>query len=158
MIAKPIAWPELGPWLELSLIPLSLWLGRYAARLSAGVGKTPEALVFGDPALLRLALLWALLFTAGIYWRALAASPSPARSGESPAIDQATTAPLRTRSGAADNSRRRYRRPVHRRPVRVRVRRIAAVTILVLVGDLVGDPTTYLTPDDRDFLAILRSQ
>ncbi|MBV9047343.1 MAG: hypothetical protein JOY58_03690 [Solirubrobacterales bacterium] len=41
--------------------------------------------------------------------------------------------------------------PVHRRPVRVRVRRVAAVTILVLVGEVVSDPTTYLTPDDRDF-------
>ncbi|MBV8987457.1 MAG: hypothetical protein JO372_02750 [Solirubrobacterales bacterium] len=157
MIAKPIAWPELGPWLELSLILLSLWLGRYAARLSAGVGETPEALVFGDPALFSLALLWALLFTAGIYWPALAASPSPARSGESPAIDQATTAPLRTRSGAADNSRRRYRRRFTVAPSGS-ASGAAAVTILVLVGDLVGEPTKYLTPDDRDVLAILRSQ
>ncbi len=59
--------PELGPWLELSLIPLSLWLGRYGARLRAGAGEAPEELVLRDPALLGLALLWALLFTAGIY-------------------------------------------------------------------------------------------
>jgi decaprenyl-phosphate phosphoribosyltransferase len=59
--------PELGPWLALSLIPFSLWLSRYAARLSQGGGEAPEELVLRDPVLLALGLLWTLLFTVGIY-------------------------------------------------------------------------------------------
>lgn len=59
--------PEIAPWLALSLIPFSLWLGCYAARLSRGLGEAPEELVLRDPALLGLSLLWALLLVVGIY-------------------------------------------------------------------------------------------
>jgi decaprenyl-phosphate phosphoribosyltransferase len=59
--------PELGPWLALSLVPFAVWLGRYATRVGQGVGEAPEELVLRDRALLALGLLWAILFTAGIY-------------------------------------------------------------------------------------------
>lgn len=56
-----------GPWLALSLLPFALWLGRYAALVRVGAGEAPEELVLADRALVGLALLWALLFTVGIY-------------------------------------------------------------------------------------------
>jgi decaprenyl-phosphate phosphoribosyltransferase len=59
--------PELGPWLELSQIPFALWLCRYALSVRRGGGEAPEELILQDPGLLALGLLWALLFTAGIY-------------------------------------------------------------------------------------------
>ncbi|HET7051437.1 MAG TPA: decaprenyl-phosphate phosphoribosyltransferase [Solirubrobacteraceae bacterium] len=59
--------PALGPWLALSLIPFGLWLTRYAALVNEGAGEAPEALVLRDHALLALSLIWAVLFTAGIY-------------------------------------------------------------------------------------------
>jgi decaprenyl-phosphate phosphoribosyltransferase len=51
----------------LSLVPFILWLARYRGLLQAGAGEAPEELVTGDPGLLGLGLLWALLFAAGIY-------------------------------------------------------------------------------------------
>jgi decaprenyl-phosphate phosphoribosyltransferase len=59
--------PELGPWIELSLMPFALWLGRYATMLSSGAGEAPEELILRDPALLALATLWTILFVTGLY-------------------------------------------------------------------------------------------
>lgn len=59
--------PGGGPWLDLSLIPFALWLARYAALVREGAGETPEELVLRDAGLLRLSLVWTLLFIARIY-------------------------------------------------------------------------------------------
>lgn len=59
--------PELGPWLELSVIPFALWLGRYATMIGAGAGEAPEELIMRDPALLALATSWTILFITGLY-------------------------------------------------------------------------------------------
>jgi decaprenyl-phosphate phosphoribosyltransferase len=59
--------PDLGPWLELSALPFTLWLGRYLAMVARGFGEAPEELVLRDSALLVLGGLWLVLFGAGIY-------------------------------------------------------------------------------------------
>jgi decaprenyl-phosphate phosphoribosyltransferase len=59
--------PDLGPWLELSMVPFVMWLGRYAMVLGTGRGEAPEELVFRDPALLVLAAVWCALFVGGVY-------------------------------------------------------------------------------------------
>jgi decaprenyl-phosphate phosphoribosyltransferase len=56
-----------APWSELSIVPFAMWLGRYALALGQGHGEAPEELVLEDPALLALALAWALLFLGGVY-------------------------------------------------------------------------------------------
>jgi decaprenyl-phosphate phosphoribosyltransferase len=62
-----LARPAPGPWLSLSLIPFGLWLGRYGSLVRSGAGEAPEELVLRDGTLVALSLIWALLFTAGIY-------------------------------------------------------------------------------------------
>jgi decaprenyl-phosphate phosphoribosyltransferase len=59
--------PELGPWIELSLMPFALWLGRYAMMLGSGAGEAPEELILRDPVLLALGGLWGILFVTGLY-------------------------------------------------------------------------------------------
>jgi decaprenyl-phosphate phosphoribosyltransferase len=58
---------DAGPWLELSVIPFAIWLGRYGLKLSAGAGEAPEELILGDPLLLVLGAAWAALFAGGVY-------------------------------------------------------------------------------------------
>lgn len=59
--------PQLGPLIEVSAIPYTLWLGRYLVMLQAGAGDAPEELILGDPALIVLGTVWAVLFVAGLY-------------------------------------------------------------------------------------------
>jgi decaprenyl-phosphate phosphoribosyltransferase len=59
--------PELGPWIELSLLPFALWLGRYAMMLGGGAGEAPEELILRDPVLLGLGACWGILFVLGLY-------------------------------------------------------------------------------------------
>ena len=59
--------PEEGPWLELSMVPFAIWLGRYCMMLAAGAGQAPERLILRDRALLGLAGFWAALFFGGVY-------------------------------------------------------------------------------------------
>ncbi len=56
-----------GPWLELSLVPFALWLGRYATMLRGGGGEAPEELILHDRTLMALGGLWGILFVLGIY-------------------------------------------------------------------------------------------
>lgn len=55
------------PWLDLSLVPFMVWLVRYATLLAHGHNDAPEGLLISDRLLLALAVLWAVLFAAGIY-------------------------------------------------------------------------------------------
>ncbi|MBV9534998.1 MAG: decaprenyl-phosphate phosphoribosyltransferase [Solirubrobacterales bacterium] len=59
--------PQLVSWLDLSLLPFMVWLLRYGTLLAGGARKPPEDVLLSDPLLVALALLWAALFTAGVY-------------------------------------------------------------------------------------------
>jgi decaprenyl-phosphate phosphoribosyltransferase len=59
--------PGGGPWHALSIVPLGLWLGRYAVLVARGAGQSPEEVILGDPALLALTGVWAGLFLGGVY-------------------------------------------------------------------------------------------
>jgi decaprenyl-phosphate phosphoribosyltransferase len=54
-------------WYGLSIVPLLLWLGRYASLIGAGAGQAPEELILGDGTLLALGAIWSLLFLGGVY-------------------------------------------------------------------------------------------
>lgn len=54
-------------WGALTVLPFTLWLGRYAQLLAGGAGEAPEALVLGDAPLVALSVCWAALFAVGIY-------------------------------------------------------------------------------------------
>jgi decaprenyl-phosphate phosphoribosyltransferase len=59
--------PEHGPWYEVTIIPVVMWLGRYAMLVGRGAGEAPEDLILIDRALLVLTVTWTGLFLAGIY-------------------------------------------------------------------------------------------
>jgi len=54
-------------WYELTVIPLVLWLLRYALLLDQGHGESPEDLVAHDRFLLIMSGTWVALFTCGVY-------------------------------------------------------------------------------------------
>ena len=59
--------PEHGPWYEVSIIPVVIWLARYAELVGRGAGEAPEDLILIDRALLALTVAWTALFVAGLY-------------------------------------------------------------------------------------------
>jgi len=59
--------PADGPWYELTIMPVALWLGRYAVLVARGGGEAPEELILGDRPLLAVTLVWVLLFVGAIY-------------------------------------------------------------------------------------------
>lgn len=69
--AAYIGWALTRPshllWYGLSIVPLMLWLARYAKLISSGAGQAPEELILGDWTLLALSLAWAVLFLGGVY-------------------------------------------------------------------------------------------
>ncbi|HEY4452191.1 MAG TPA: decaprenyl-phosphate phosphoribosyltransferase [Solirubrobacteraceae bacterium] len=54
-------------WYGLSILPLVLWLARYAVLISSGAGQAPEELILRDRTLLALSVAWSLLFLGGVY-------------------------------------------------------------------------------------------
>lgn len=54
-------------WYGLSIVPLLLWLGRYATLIGAGAGQAPEELILRDRTLLALSVAWTVLFLGGVY-------------------------------------------------------------------------------------------
>ena len=54
-------------WYALSIVPLLLWLVRYAMLIGAGAGQAPEELILRDRALLALTVAWGLLFLSLIH-------------------------------------------------------------------------------------------
>src|SRR6202040_3888955 len=54
--------PEHGPWYEVTIIPVVLWLARYGTLVMRGAGEAPEELILRDWTLLGLTLLWTGLF------------------------------------------------------------------------------------------------
>ncbi len=59
--------PEHGPWYEVTIIPVVIWLQRYAVLVGRGAGEAPEDLILIDRALLVLTVAWVALFLCGIY-------------------------------------------------------------------------------------------
>jgi decaprenyl-phosphate phosphoribosyltransferase len=59
--------PEHGPWYEGTIVPVVLWLARYAVLVARGAGEAPEELILRDRALLVLTLTWTALFLGGVY-------------------------------------------------------------------------------------------
>ncbi len=55
------------PWFELSIVPFTLAVLRYALRLDRGDGGAPEDIVLGDRTLQVLGGMWAVLFMLGVY-------------------------------------------------------------------------------------------
>ena len=54
-------------WYGLSILPLVLWLARYAMLIGSGAGQAPEELILRDRTLLALSVAWSLLFLGGVY-------------------------------------------------------------------------------------------
>ncbi len=54
-------------WYGLSIVPLLLWLGRYASLIGTGAGQAPEELILRDRVLLGLGAAWSVLFLGGVY-------------------------------------------------------------------------------------------
>ena len=59
--------PEHGPWYGVTIVPVVIWLSRYAVLVARGAGEAPEELILRDRTLLVLTLAWTALFLAGIY-------------------------------------------------------------------------------------------
>jgi len=55
------------PWYQLSIVPFSLAIFRYALRLDGGAGEAPEDVVLSDPVLLAGAAAWVITFALGVY-------------------------------------------------------------------------------------------
>ncbi len=66
-----IGWAVTRPahllWYGLSIVPLMLWLARYAKLIGSGAGQAPEELILRDRALLAISVTWGLLFLGGVY-------------------------------------------------------------------------------------------
>ncbi len=56
-----------GIWLQLSIVPFTLAILRYAFLLDQGLGGSPEDAVLGDRSLLLLGLVWVVIVGIGIY-------------------------------------------------------------------------------------------
>ncbi|MBW3574871.1 MAG: decaprenyl-phosphate phosphoribosyltransferase [Actinobacteria bacterium] len=54
-------------WFELSIVPFTLAILRYALRLDQGGGGAPEDIVLGDRVLQALGLVWSVVFALGVY-------------------------------------------------------------------------------------------
>jgi decaprenyl-phosphate phosphoribosyltransferase len=54
-------------WYELTVVPVVLWLLRYALLLDRGRGQAPEELVLGDGFLLGMSATWVAVFVCGVY-------------------------------------------------------------------------------------------
>jgi decaprenyl-phosphate phosphoribosyltransferase len=54
-------------WYELTVVPVVLWLLRYALLLDGGGGQSPERLIMRDPFLLAMSAAWLTLFGVGVY-------------------------------------------------------------------------------------------
>lgn len=54
-------------WYQLSIVPMMIGLLRYTFLVEGGQGSKPEELVFADHPLQALGVMWAVLFTLGVY-------------------------------------------------------------------------------------------
>ncbi|HMA47848.1 MAG TPA: hypothetical protein VKP11_11755, partial [Frankiaceae bacterium] len=58
--------PSGPPWSQLSIVPITFGLLRYALLLERGQGGSPEEVVLRDVPLLVTGLAWVLLFGLGV--------------------------------------------------------------------------------------------
>ena len=54
-------------WFQLSIVPFTLAMLRYAFLLDQGHGSSPEDVVLSDRSLQALGLLWLAIFGTGVY-------------------------------------------------------------------------------------------
>lgn len=59
--------PDHTVWYGVSIVPLVLWLLRYALLIGSGGGQAPEELILRDRTLLVLGVAWSALFLGGVY-------------------------------------------------------------------------------------------
>jgi decaprenyl-phosphate phosphoribosyltransferase len=55
------------PWYQLSIVPFTIGILRYALLLEQGKGGAPEEVVIGDRVLQVVGVLWAAIFAIGVY-------------------------------------------------------------------------------------------
>jgi decaprenyl-phosphate phosphoribosyltransferase len=57
-----------GPlWYDLTILPVVMWLLRYALLVDQGAGHAPEELVLGDRFLLAMSVIWTAIFLGAVY-------------------------------------------------------------------------------------------
>jgi decaprenyl-phosphate phosphoribosyltransferase len=54
-------------WYDLTILPVVLWLLRYALLVDQGSGHAPEELVLGDRFLLAMSVAWVAIFAGAVY-------------------------------------------------------------------------------------------
>jgi decaprenyl-phosphate phosphoribosyltransferase len=54
-------------WYDLTILPVVMWLLRYALLVDQGSGHAPEELVLGDRFLLAMSVAWAAIFAGAVY-------------------------------------------------------------------------------------------
>jgi decaprenyl-phosphate phosphoribosyltransferase len=54
-------------WFQLSIVPFTLALLRYGLLIDRGHGGAPEDVMLGDRLLIVLGVVWAILFSLGVY-------------------------------------------------------------------------------------------
>jgi decaprenyl-phosphate phosphoribosyltransferase len=57
------------PFFQLSIVPFSLAILRYALLVDQGEGGAPEEVVFGDRVLQVIGLVWLVIFGLGLYFK-----------------------------------------------------------------------------------------
>lgn len=55
------------PWFQMSIVPFALAILRYALLVDSGQGGAPEEVVLRDRALQVMGVIWAAMFTVGVY-------------------------------------------------------------------------------------------
>ena len=65
--AVAAATPSSLPWAQLSVIPFVMAMLRYGVRINAGDAEAPEDAVLGDPVLILLGVVWAVVFALGAF-------------------------------------------------------------------------------------------
>ena len=65
--AKAVLHTHQGIWYQLSIVPFTLAMLRYALLIDQGHGGAPEDVVLGDRMLQVLAVVWLVTFTLGVY-------------------------------------------------------------------------------------------
>jgi decaprenyl-phosphate phosphoribosyltransferase len=54
-------------WYDLTILPVVMWLLRYALLVDQGAGRAPEELILGDRFLLAMSVAWTAIFVGAVY-------------------------------------------------------------------------------------------
>jgi decaprenyl-phosphate phosphoribosyltransferase len=64
---RPDIHPDAPIWFQLSILPFTLAILRYALLLDQGEGAEPERLIVRDPGMLAAGACWAMMYAYGVY-------------------------------------------------------------------------------------------